>query len=147
MINGMIPSSDGPEKVQLRPLYVIYNEKRPGIYTSYEQIVILKNEIERKKGSPSFAEYMDIDKALAKTRIAIWPNYYIEPSVSEYIQSYRLIQNNNKTSEEPKIKKSIGIKIREEVSTSMKPAYKECLKKEVDPLDGEYIDWKIEEKF
>ena len=150
MINGMMPSSDCPEKVQLRPLYVIFNGKRPGIYTSYEQIVILKNEMERKKGSPSFAKYMDIDEALAKARMAIRPNYYIEPSAREYIQSYRLIQNNNKTSKEPKIakiKESVGIKTREEGDTSTKPTYKEVLKKEVDPLDGEYIDWKIEEKF
>jgi hypothetical protein len=30
-----------------------------------------------------------------------------------------------------------------------KPTYKKCLMKGVDPLDGEYIDWKLEmnEKF
>jgi putative sterol carrier protein len=28
-----------------------------------------------------------------------------------------------------------------------KPTYKECLMKGVDPLDGEYIDWKLDEKF
>jgi hypothetical protein len=28
-----------------------------------------------------------------------------------------------------------------------KPSYKECLMKAVDPLDSEYIDWKLEEKF
>jgi hypothetical protein len=28
-----------------------------------------------------------------------------------------------------------------------KPTYKECLMKEVDPLDGQYIDMKIDERF
>jgi len=28
-----------------------------------------------------------------------------------------------------------------------KKSYKECLIKGVDPLDGEYIEWKLEEKF
>jgi hypothetical protein len=28
-----------------------------------------------------------------------------------------------------------------------KPTYKECLMKGVDRLDGEYIDWKLDEKF
>jgi hypothetical protein len=28
-----------------------------------------------------------------------------------------------------------------------KPSYKECIMKAVDPLDSEYIDWKLEEKF
>jgi hypothetical protein len=28
-----------------------------------------------------------------------------------------------------------------------KPTYKKCLMKGVDPLDGEYIDWKLDEKF
>jgi hypothetical protein len=28
-----------------------------------------------------------------------------------------------------------------------KPTFKECLMKRVDPLDSEYIDWKLEEKF
>jgi hypothetical protein len=28
-----------------------------------------------------------------------------------------------------------------------KPIYKECLMKGMNPLDGEYIDWKLDEKF
>jgi hypothetical protein len=38
-----------------------------------------------------------------------------------------------------------GIHNQEEVLN--KPTYKECLMKGVDPLDGEYIDWKLDEKF
>jgi hypothetical protein len=30
---------------------------------------------------------------------------------------------------------------------SNKPTYKECLMNGMDPLDGEYIDWKLDEKF
>jgi hypothetical protein len=30
---------------------------------------------------------------------------------------------------------------------SNKPTYKECLMNGMDPLHGEYIDWKLDEKF
>lgn len=149
MINGMLPSSGSPDKIQLKPLYVIFNGKRPGIYTSFEEIVMLKNEMERKKGSPSFAKYMDVDEALAKARMAIGPNYYIEPSAKEYIQSYRLVQKNKSTEESSitKIREPVGTRVKEEGNLSKKQTYAECLKKDIDPLDGEYIDWKIDEKF
>lgn len=150
LINGMLPSSESPKKIQVRPLYILFNGKRPGIYTSYEQIVILKNEMERKKGTPSFAKYMDVDEALAKARMTIGPNYYIEPSAREYIQNYRLVQNNNKSPEESKItkiKEQPALKVKEEGNISKNLTYKEVLKQGIDPLDGEYIDFKIEEKF
>jgi hypothetical protein len=38
-----------------------------------------------------------------------------------------------------------GIHNQEEVLN--KPTYKECLMKGVDPLDDEYIDWKLDENF
>jgi len=150
-INGMLPSVESPEKIQPKTLYIIFNGKKPGIYTSFEEIVIFKKEMERMKRSPSFAKYMDVDEALAKARMVIGPNYYIEPSAKEYIQNYRLVQKKNKdTCEEPtitKTKESGGIKIKEEGSKTMKMSYKECLTKGIDPLDGEYIDWKLDEKF
>ena len=132
MINGMLPSSEYPENIQSKPLYVIFNGKRPGIYTSFEEIVILKKDMERRKGSPSFAKYMDVDEALAKARMAIGPNYYIEPAAKDYIQNYRLVQKNKKNSKKPistKLKEPVGFKVKEEGNTSMKMIYKEMFNK------------------
>uniref|UniRef100_A0A0A9GIP3 Uncharacterized protein n=1 Tax=Arundo donax TaxID=35708 RepID=A0A0A9GIP3_ARUDO len=39
-----------------------------------------------------------------------------------------------------------GLKIRDD-GPSRKPTYKESLIKGIDPLDGEYIDFKLKEKF
>ena len=64
---------------------------------------------------------MDVDEALAKARMAIGPNYYIEPAAKDYIQNYRLVQKNKKNSEEPiitKLKEPVGLKVKEESKTA-----------------------------
>jgi hypothetical protein len=63
-----------------------------------------------------------------------------ELDAKEYIQKYRMSKN-KKVSASSSI---LDIK-KEEVLN--KPIYKECLMKGVDPLDAEYIDWKLDEKF
>jgi hypothetical protein len=64
----------------------------------------------------------------------------MEPAAKEYIQKFRMSKN-KKVSASSSI---LDIK-KEEVLN--KSTYKECLMKDVDPLDGEYTDWKLDEKF
>jgi hypothetical protein len=63
----------------------------------------------------------------------------MEPAAKQYIQKYRMSKNK-------KVSASSSIlDIKKDVLN--KPTYKECLMKGVDPLDSEYIDWKLDEKF
>jgi hypothetical protein len=64
----------------------------------------------------------------------------MDPTAKEHIQKFRMAKY-NKVSTSSSI---LDIK-KEEVLNKL--AYKECLMKGVDPLDGEYIDWKLDEKF
>jgi hypothetical protein len=65
-------------------------------------------------------------------------NYYMKPSAKEYIQKFQMSKNK-------KVSASSSIlDIKKEVLN--KPTYKECLMNGVDPLDGEYIDWKLDKK-
>jgi len=97
-------------------------------------------DAEMKGGSLTWKKFTNIDEALSKTRMALGVNYYIEPAAKEYIQNFKKAHV-KKNPVAPAVSK-----IKEE-GTSKKPTYKECLVKGVDPLDGSYIDMKIEEKF
>jgi hypothetical protein len=67
-------------------------------------------------------------------------NYYTEPPAKEYIQKFRMSKNKN-------VSASTSILDIKKEEVLIKSTYKECLLKGVDPLDGEYIDWKLDENF
>ena len=139
MINGIMPTTENivaPEEI---PLYVLYVGKVPGIYVTYERILAEKVGA-KYTGGASWKKYMKIDLALDFAREILGVNYYIEPLAKEYIQKTKKAENKRVPVEAP-------IKIQEGSSSSKRQTYKECLVKGVDPLDGEYIDQKIEEKF
>lgn len=139
MMNGIIPTAENIEAPEKIPLYILYSGKAPGIYVTYEKI--LAEKIGAKyTGGASWKKYMEIDQALEFARMVLGVNYFIEPAAKEYIQKSKKAENKKGPVEAP-------IKIQEGASSSKKPTYKECLLKEVDPLDGEYIDQKIQEKF
>nr|AAP53052.1 retrotransposon protein, putative, Ty3-gypsy subclass [Oryza sativa Japonica Group] len=122
-----------------KPIYVVFDGKLPGVYISFEEIVAQKIDA-KLLGGISWKKYKDIDEALSQARKIVGINYYLEPAAKEYIQKCKKAKG-KKTLEIP-----IKTTIKEE-GYSKKPTYKECLTKGVDPLDGEYIDWKIIEKF
>jgi hypothetical protein len=66
--------------------------------------------------------------------------YYIEPATKEYIQKFRMTKNK-------KVSASSTILDTKKEEALNIPTYKECLMKGVDPLDGEYIDWRLDKKF
>ena len=141
MMNGILPQSENIGVPELKPLYVLYDGKTPGIYLSFEKI--LAEKIEAKyTGGASWKKYTSIDEALNHARKMLGVNYYIEPIAKEYIQQHKLAQNRNAPKYTPPTKAK-----EEGQSSGKKPTYKECLIKGVDPLDGEYIDLKIEEKY
>jgi hypothetical protein len=64
----------------------------------------------------------------------------VEPVAKEYIQKFRMTKNK-------KVSASSSILDIKKEGTLNKPTYKECLMKGVDPLDSEYIDEKLDNKF
>lgn len=75
--------------------------------------------------------------------------YHMQPSTKDYIQKVNRINNANPATSvlrNLKIEESSSKYVKEEISPKYK-TYKECLVKGVDPLDGEYIDMKIDEKW
>ena len=84
-------------------------------------------------------EETEIDEALNKARAMLVVNYYIEPIAKEYIQKFKMAKNKGI------MQQNTPINTKEEGSN--KPSYKKSSQKEIDPLDGEYLDWKIIEKF
>uniref|UniRef100_A0A0A9G5S1 Uncharacterized protein n=1 Tax=Arundo donax TaxID=35708 RepID=A0A0A9G5S1_ARUDO len=139
MINGLLPMSENPEIIEQKALYVIFNGKMPGLYISFEELVIQKKDVELE-GGLSWKRYTSIDEALNQARRILGVNYYLEPSAKEYIQKYRKAKGMKTLIVLP------GLKIRDD-RPSRKPTYKESLIKGIDPLDGEYIDFKLKKKF
>nr|ABA99372.1 retrotransposon protein, putative, Ty3-gypsy subclass [Oryza sativa Japonica Group] len=140
LINGsLMPANEDHEVIQQKPIYVVFDGKLPGVYISFEEIVAQKIDA-KLMGGISWKKYKDIDEALSQARKILGINYYLEPAAKEYIQKCKKAKG-KKTSEIP-----VKMTIKEE-GFFKKPTYKECLTKGVDPLDGEYIDWKIIEKF
>ena len=82
-------------------------------------------------------KYLDIDQALSYARTILGVNYFLEPAAKDYIQKY------NKANEI----KSIWVEpnIREDGSSRLH-TYKEAVKKEIDPLNEEYVNTKMKEK-
>ena len=138
-MNTMMPIQENIEAPEQRPLYVIFEGKNPGIYVTYEKLVAQKVEA-RYTGGISFKKYINIDEALAQARRILGINYYIEPEAKEYMQLFRRASKKN-------IQAPIQtINIKEE-GMSSKKTYKECLIRGVDPLDSEYIDIKLQERY
>lgn len=138
MINESLPKYEDPDSVEQKPIYVIFEGNAPGVYISFEAVVGQKIEA-KYAGGISWKKYLNIDEALSQARKILGVNYFMEPAAKEYIQKFKKAKNKKviSTSSLVDIKKDI----------LDKPTYKECLMKGVDPLDGSYIDWKIEEKF
>lgn len=105
-INDMInkPKTNmKPEKKEIptkRPLYVIFNGKRPGIYATFEEQVTLRMDNE---GELMWRKYYNIDEALTQARIRCGINYYIEPDAKEYMLRHKIGQymNMSKNTEYP----------------------------------------------
>ncbi|KAB8083434.1 hypothetical protein EE612_005619 [Oryza sativa] len=139
LMNDIMPTSENNEVIPQKPIYVVFDGKLPGVYISFEEIVAQKIDA-KLMGGLSWKKYIDFDEALTQARKILGINYYLEPAAKEYIQKCKKAKN-KKAPENPYCSN-----IKNEGS-SQKPTYKECLTKGVDPLDAEYIDWKIIEKF
>jgi len=136
MINGKIQPKEPSSNMEKKAIYVIYRGKTPGIYISFEEVIAQQIEKE-KDGGVSWEKYLDIDQALSYARTILGVNYYLEPAAKDYIQKYK------KANEIKPI--WAGLNIREEGS-SRPHTYKEAEKKDIDPLNEEYVNTKIKEK-
>jgi hypothetical protein len=132
-----------------KTLYVLFKGKIPGMYTSYEEISIENLKAKKNGDNISWKGYACVEEAQKYAKAIIGPKYYIQPSAKEYIQKVNRINNANPATavlRNLKIEESSSKYEKEEISPKYK-TYKECLVKGVDPLDGEYIDMKIDEKW
>ena len=96
-----------------------------------------------------FRSYLDVSEALSRARSMIGENYHIEPKAKEYIQKIKGVDKDTPAPSNTKYAKgeaSSSKKIKEEDSPKYQ-TYKDCLVKSTEPLDGEYIDLKINENF
>jgi hypothetical protein len=149
MMNKGQTSAENMEYPEHKTLYVLFKGKKPGIYTSYEEIS-LENLIAKKDGNNiSWKSYACADEAQKHAKAVLGPKYYIQPTAKEYIQKRNRINNANPATSvlmNMKIEKSSSIYEEEVISPRCK-TYKECLVKGVDSLNGEYMDMKIDEKW
>jgi hypothetical protein len=139
MMNEALPKYDGHDSIEQKFIYVIFEDSKPGVYISFKEIIGQKVGT-KYIGGISWKKYINIDEALAHARRILGVNYYMEHAAKEYIQKF-ILSKNKKVSASSSI---LDIK-KEEVLN--KPTYKECLMKSMDSLDGEYIDWKLDENF
>ncbi|WVZ53402.1 hypothetical protein U9M48_004348 [Paspalum notatum var. saurae] len=130
-INSKMPPTEEHEYIERRSLYVIFEGKMPGLYISFEEEVVAQNKDGKLDGGISWKKYGDIDEAMNQARKILGTNYYMEPAAKKYIQKYR---------------KAKGIKI-PETSSGIKDMAKKLSTKGVDPMDGQYIEIKIAQKF
>ncbi|KAJ1255270.1 hypothetical protein BS78_K270200 [Paspalum vaginatum] len=124
IMNSKMSSTEDLEYIKKRTSYVIFEGKMPGIYISFEEVVAQKRD--------------EIDEAMNQARKILGTNYFMEPRTKEYIQKFRKAKGNKI----PEI--SYGIK---EERILNKGTYKDCLTKGIDPINRQYIEIKIEEKF
>ena len=149
MMNNGQTSAQNMEYPEHKTLYVLFEGKKPGIYTSYEEISIEKLIAKKNGDSINWKSYACVEEAQKYAKAVIGPKYYIQPSAKEYIQKVSCINNANPATRalrNLKIEESSSKYEKEDISPKYK-TYKECLVKGVDPLDGEYIDMKIDEKW
>jgi hypothetical protein len=133
MMNEELPKYVDQDSIEQKPIYVIFEGNKTGVFISFEEVISQKVEA-KYIGGISWKKYLNIDEALAQARKILGVNYFMEPAAKEYIQKFKMAKNKKVSASSS----SVNIK---------KPTYKECLIKGVDPLDGEYIDWKLDEKF
>jgi hypothetical protein len=132
MTNEALTKYDDRDSIEQKPIYVIFEGSKLGVYISFEEIIGHKVGSKYTRGI-SWKKYINIDETLAQTRRILRVNYYMEPTAKEYIQKFRMSKNK-------KVSASSSILDIKEEEVLNKPTYKECLMKGVDPLDGEYID-------
>ena len=139
IINDLIPTSETPQPLEIKPIYVVFDGKTLGLYVSLDSVISQKKEA-KYDGGLSWKKYLVIDEALGQARKIIGINYFIEPAAKEYIQMHKKAKNKNVVVNTP----TVNIK---EEGSSKKTTYKDSFVKGVGPLNSEYSDSKLEEKY
>jgi len=153
-MNQVLPKStkiEIPKKFEVQKdeaLYILFDGNKPGIYMTWEDVMIEKIDARKKGEDVTFKKYDNINEALMWARKIIGENYYIDPKAKEYIQRRRTNDNisNPLTPKAAKAEPSGSKNIQEECPPKYH-TYKECLLKGIDPLDSEYIDQELDKRF
>jgi predicted secreted acid phosphatase len=139
MMNEALPKYDDHDSIEQKHIYVIFKDSKPGVYTSFEEI--RHNVGAKYTGGISRKKYINIDESLTQAQRILKVNYHMKHSEVQNVQKKEVQMSKNK-----KLTSSLSIlDIKKEVVLN-KPTYKECLMKGFDPLDGEYIDCKLDKK-
>jgi hypothetical protein len=87
MTNEALPMNDDDhDSIKPKPIYVIFECNKTGVYISYEEVIGQKIGA-NYTGGTSWKKYLNIDEALAQVRRILGVNYYMEPAAKEYIQN------------------------------------------------------------
>jgi hypothetical protein len=93
MTNEALPMNDDDHySVEQKPIYVIFEGNKTGVYISYEEVIRQKIGAKYTRGI-SWKKYLNIDEALVQGRRILRVNYYMEPVTKEYIQKFRMSKN------------------------------------------------------
>ncbi|WVZ88586.1 hypothetical protein U9M48_035089 [Paspalum notatum var. saurae] len=113
--------SSPQELLEQKILYIIYDGPQPGLYISFEEIIM-----------------QNAKRSLRKVKKTFRNRFYIDPLVKTYIQNYK----GKKASKliYPKVATPQPIKAKK---SSLKPSYKQLLQTNTEPIDKEYLEWKM----
>jgi hypothetical protein len=84
MTNEALPKYDDHDIIEKKPIYVIFEGSKPGVYISFEEIIGQKVGA-KYRGGISWKKYTNIDETLALARRILGVNYYMEHAAKEYI--------------------------------------------------------------
>jgi hypothetical protein len=92
IMNEALPKYDGHDSIEQKPIHIIFEGSKPGVYISFEEIIEQKVGTKYTRGI-SWKKYINIDEALAQARRILRVNYYMDPAAKEYIQKYIMSKN------------------------------------------------------
>jgi hypothetical protein len=92
LMNEALPKYDDHDSIEQKPIYVIFEGSKQGVYISFKEIIGQKIGTKYTEGI-SWKKYINIDEALAQAPRILRVNYYMELAAKEYIQKYSISKN------------------------------------------------------
>jgi hypothetical protein len=157
MLNGKIKTGESSEYIEKKPLYIIYQGVKPGIFLNYENIIAQKMEKE-KDGGIQWRKYSDINEALSYARNM--PGINIHEAGSSKVLTYKDVAKKEILNEDiierkikerlnsiiPQLRKNIKDEVLKEVDERFQvinQAYEENIKKDYDEYIKKDYDLKM----
>jgi hypothetical protein len=79
MVNETLPKYDDYDSIERKPIYVIFEVSKSGVYISFEEIIGQKVGTKYTSGI-SWKKYINIHEALTHAQRILGVKYYMEPA-------------------------------------------------------------------